>query len=63
MKTITLELPDSVDIVSSAYFSVGFANTWCLTSGYQPKDGMRVIIHDAPDRDHPGTVEYVEGNV
>ena len=60
MKVVTLELPDSVDIVCANYISISILDAWCINSSFKPKDGMRVIVHEAPDKDHIATVEYAE---
>lgn len=62
MKRITLEVPDSVNIVCTNFISTQLFNTWVLNSSFRPKDGLKVIVHDAPDEDHAGRVEYVEAS-
>lgn len=60
MKKITLEVPDDVNIVCANFICTQLFNTWVLNSCFQPKDGLKVIVHDASDEDHAGSVEYVE---
>lgn len=60
MKRITIEVPDDVNIVCANFICTQLFNTWVLNSSFQPKDGLKVIVHDAPDEDHAGSVEYVE---
>lgn len=60
MKTVILEIPDDVNIVCANFISTALFNTWVINSSFKPNDGLRVIVHDAPDKDCAGKVEYVE---
>lgn len=49
MKSITIEVPDDVNIVCTYFICTQLFNTWVLNSSFQPKDGLKVIVHEAPD--------------
>lgn len=62
MKRITIEVPEGVNIMCVNFICTQLFNTWVLNSSFQPKDGLKVIVRDAPDEDHAGRVEYVEAS-
>lgn len=44
MKKVTLELNDSIDVVSVTYIAAKFAETVVYTSAFQPKNGLTVAV-------------------